>query len=55
MKVGVTLPMTEIGDDFGALRAYIQAAEGLGYEVRVTTRHHDGRDVAQASTVLALR
>ena len=32
MKVGVTVPMTEIGDDFGALRAYIQAAEDLGYD-----------------------
>jgi alkanesulfonate monooxygenase SsuD/methylene tetrahydromethanopterin reductase-like flavin-dependent oxidoreductase (luciferase family) len=32
MKVGVSLPMTEIGDDFVALRDYIQAAEDLGHD-----------------------
>ena len=32
MKVGVSVPMTEIGDDLGALRDYIQAAEDLGYD-----------------------
>ena len=32
MKVGVSVPMTEIGDDLGALRDYIQAAEDLGFD-----------------------
>ncbi len=31
MQIGVTVPITEIGADFGALRDYIQAAEDLGY------------------------
>ena len=31
MEVGVSVPITEIGSDFGALRDYIQTAEGLGY------------------------
>ena len=32
MKVGVTFPQTEIGDDPGAVKAYAQAAESLGYD-----------------------
>ena len=32
MKIGVTFPQTEIGDDPGALKAYAQAAESLGYD-----------------------
>ena len=31
MQVGVTVPITEIGADLGALRDFVQAAEGLGY------------------------
>ena len=31
MKVGVVFPQTEIGPDPGAVRAYAEAAEGLGY------------------------
>ena len=31
MEIGVSVPIVEIGDDFGALRDYIQAAEDLGY------------------------
>ncbi len=31
MQIGVTVPITEIGADFGGLRDYIQAAEDLGY------------------------
>ena len=31
MKIGVTVPITEIGADFRGLRDYIQAAEDLGY------------------------
>ncbi|MCI0796123.1 MAG: LLM class F420-dependent oxidoreductase, partial [Chloroflexi bacterium] len=32
MKIGVTFPQTEIGDDPGAIKAYAQAAESLGYD-----------------------
>lgn len=32
MKVGVTFPQTAIGDDPGAIKAYAQAAESLGYD-----------------------
>ena len=31
MQIGVTVPITEIGADFGGLQDYIQAAEDLGY------------------------
>jgi len=31
MKIGVTVPITEIGADFRGLQDYIQAAEDLGY------------------------
>ena len=31
MRVGVVLPQTEIGSDPGAIRAYAQAVEALGY------------------------
>jgi probable F420-dependent oxidoreductase len=31
MQVGVTVPITEIGADLGALRDFVQTAEGLGY------------------------
>ena len=32
MQIGVTVPITEIGADFGGLHDYIQAAEDLGYD-----------------------
>ena len=31
MQIGVTVPITDIGADLGALRDYVQAAEDLGY------------------------
>jgi hypothetical protein len=31
MNVGVVFPQTEIGNDPGAIRAYAQAAEDMGY------------------------
>lgn len=31
MRIGVIFPCNEIGGDQGAVRAYVQAAEGLGY------------------------
>ncbi len=32
MKLGVTFPQTEIGDDPAVLREYVQTVEGLGYD-----------------------
>ena len=32
MQIGVVFPQTEIGADVGGVRAYAQAAEGLGYQ-----------------------
>ena len=31
MQFGVVFPQTEIGADPGAVREYVQAAEGMGY------------------------
>ena len=31
MKIGVSVPITEIGHDLGAVREFVQAAEDLGY------------------------
>ena len=39
MKVGVSLPLAEIGADLGAVRDYVQAAEDLGY-AHVRMRDH---------------
>ena len=32
MRLGVVFPQTEIGSDPGAVREYVQAAEGMGYQ-----------------------
>jgi probable F420-dependent oxidoreductase len=39
MKIGVVFPQTEIGDDPGAIRAYAQATEELGYAHIVSYEH----------------
>ena len=49
MKTGVVYPQTELGGDPGALKAFAQAAEGLGYDHFILYDHvlgaeHDGRD-----------
>ena len=31
MKIGVVLPQTEIGNDPGAIKAYAEAVEGMGF------------------------
>ena len=46
MQLGVTFPQTEIGVDPGAIRAYAQAAEGLGYDYLVAYDHVLGADVS---------
>ena len=32
MRIGVAFPMTELGNDLGEVREYVQAAEDLGYD-----------------------
>jgi probable F420-dependent oxidoreductase len=44
MQLGVVFPQTEIGSDPGAIKAYAQAAEELGYEHLVVYDHVLGAD-----------
>ena len=44
MRVGVVFPQTEIGADPGAVRDYVQAAEGLGYAHLIIYDHVLGAD-----------
>jgi len=45
MKAGVIFPQTEIGSDPGAIRDYVQAAEGMGYSHLIVYDHVLGADV----------
>ncbi len=44
MRVGVVFPQTEIGSDPGAVRAYAEAVEGLGYDYLLAYDHVLGAD-----------
>ena len=44
MRVGVVFPQTESGTDLGAIRAYLQAVEQLGYVHLVAYDHVLGAD-----------
>jgi probable F420-dependent oxidoreductase len=44
MRIGVTFPQTEIGEDPGAIRAYAQAVEDLGYTHLLAYDHVLGAD-----------
>jgi probable F420-dependent oxidoreductase len=44
VQIGVVFPQTEIGADVGALRAYVQAVEGLGYRHLLAYDHVVGAD-----------
>lgn len=46
MKIGVVFPQTELGGDRGALRAYGEAVEGLGYTHILAYDHVVGADPA---------
>jgi probable F420-dependent oxidoreductase len=46
MKIGVLFPQTEIGQDQGAIRAFAEAAEELGYDHLVVYDHVLGADPA---------
>ncbi|QBD76148.1 LLM class F420-dependent oxidoreductase [Ktedonosporobacter rubrisoli] len=45
MQLGVTFPQTEIGADPGAIREYVQAAEGVGYKHLIAFDHVLGADI----------
>lgn len=47
MKLGAVFPQTEIGADPGAIREYVQAVEGLGFDYLLTYEHVIGADPAQ--------
>ncbi len=47
MRIGVTFPQTEIGEDPGGIRAYAVAAEELGYSHLLAYDHVLGADRAQ--------
>ena len=44
MRIGVVFPQTEIGADPGAVRAYAQHADGLGYTHLLAYDHVLGAD-----------
>jgi probable F420-dependent oxidoreductase len=46
VKFGVVFPQTEIGSDPAAIRDYVQAAEGLGYDYLLAYEHMLGADPA---------
>lgn len=46
MKLGVVFPQTEIGTDPLAIKDFVQAAEGLGYDYLLTYEHVLGADPA---------
>jgi probable F420-dependent oxidoreductase len=46
MQIGVVFPQTELGGDRGALRAYAQGVESLGYRHLLTYDHVVGADPA---------
>jgi probable F420-dependent oxidoreductase len=46
MQLGAVLSQNEIGTDLGALRAYAQAAQDLGYDFLVVADHVVGADAA---------
>jgi probable F420-dependent oxidoreductase len=45
MKIGVTFPQLDFGADAGAVRAYTQAAEGLGFDYLLAYDHVLSADV----------
>src|SRR6476619_5057058 len=46
MRIGVVFPQTEIGADAGAVRAYAEEAEGLGFAHLLAYDHVVGADPA---------
>ena len=52
MQFGVVFPQTEIGADPGAVREYVQAAEGMGYSYIFIADHVLGADPAHHEHVV---
>ena len=52
MQFGVVFPQTEIGADPGAIREYVQAAEGMGYSYIFIADHVLGADPAHHDHVV---
>ena len=50
MQIGVVFPQSELGGDVGALRAYGEAVEGLGFEHLLAYDHVVGADPAVPTT-----
>jgi len=46
MRIGAVFPQTEIGADPGAVRAYAQAVEGMGFSHILAYDHVLGADIA---------
>jgi hypothetical protein len=46
VRIGVVFPQTEIGTDPGAIRAYAQHVEGLGFTHLLAYDHVVGADAA---------
>jgi hypothetical protein len=44
MEIGVVLPQTELGGDLGAIRAYAQGVEALGFAHVLAYDHVVGAD-----------
>ena len=51
MEFGVVFPQTEIGGDVGAVRAFAEAADGLGYEHLIAYDHVLGADKSIHTTL----
>ncbi|MCL0102259.1 LLM class F420-dependent oxidoreductase, partial [Dehalococcoidia bacterium] len=49
MQLGATFPQTEIGNDPGALRAYAQAVEDMGFDYILAYDHVLGADISKRS------
>ena len=49
MQLGVVFPQTEIGADAGAVRAFAQAAEEIGYRHLLAYDHVLGADISGRS------
>ena len=46
MQLGATFPQTEIGNDLGGIREYVQAVEDLGFDYLLAYDHVLGADVS---------
>ena len=50
MRIGVVFPQTELGGDVGAVRAYAEAVNGLGYAHVLAYDHVLGAEMETSSS-----